>query len=225
MLEPEAIQAALLAAAGEVQAVMNHLGLAARSSLAPRLLFDTDLRYALRRSLQIGRSEVVWTEASLGETGILSSPTDVVVGARAKAPQLAVELQLHPRGEDHISFANAAVGDAVKMAVAKTAGAAERAAVLIGGPARFWRWLPGYVEERSGYGLLTPDADTPATVRSDFLSAAEWDFLFDSGMDSNLPDRLWASLLCSAQAKSPWNETELRLIEVKGLGAVREVRA
>ena len=58
MLEPEALQAAFLAAAGEVQAMVNHLGLAARSAPTAKLVFDSDLRGALRRALQFGRTEL-----------------------------------------------------------------------------------------------------------------------------------------------------------------------
>ena len=38
MLDAEAVQAAVLAAAGDVQSLMNHLGLAARSELVPARL-------------------------------------------------------------------------------------------------------------------------------------------------------------------------------------------
>ncbi len=224
MLDPEVVEAALLAAAGEIQAAMNQLALAVRGAPGTRLVFESDLRAALRRALQIGRQELVSTESSLGGEGVLSGPVDIVVAARAKAPQLAVELQLHPRGEDHLGFATAAVGDLVKMAVLKTIGAVERAAVLVGAPARFWRWLPGYAEDGNGYQLLTADAETPSAVKSDFLAAAPWNFLFDGGVGPELPDRLWASLLGSAHARSPWAEIELRLFEVKGLGRARPVR-
>ena len=50
MLEPEAVQGALLAAAGEVQSLMNHLGLAARSAPTAKLVFESDLRASLRRA-------------------------------------------------------------------------------------------------------------------------------------------------------------------------------
>ena len=89
MLEAEAIQAAFLAAAGDVQAMVNHLGLAARSAPTAKLVFDTDLQAALRRSLQLGRTEMVSVGAALGSKGPLSEPTDVVVAGRARSPQLA----------------------------------------------------------------------------------------------------------------------------------------
>ena len=68
MLEPEAVQAAFLAAAAEVQALMNHLGLAARSAPTAKLVFESDLRASLRRALQFGRQEMVAVEAPLGTT-------------------------------------------------------------------------------------------------------------------------------------------------------------
>jgi hypothetical protein len=225
VLEPEAVSAALLAAAGEVQALMNHLGLAARSAPTAKFVFEADLRASLRRALQFGRSELVSVETSLGKGGSLGQPSDVVVAARAKVPQLAVELQFHPRGEDHAGFATGVIGDIVKMAVAKSRDAVEQATVLIAAPSRFWRWLPGFAEERLGYELLNPEADTPASVKSDFLAGSTWDAMFEAGMDSNVPDRLWTSSLGSVEAKSPWTEIELHLLEVKGLGAARDVRA
>src|SRR5437870_6323340 len=116
MLEPDAVQAVLLAAAGEVQALMNHLGLAARSAPATKLAFEDDVRTSLRKALQFGRVELVTVESSLAATGALAEPTDVVVAAKSKVPQLAIEVQWHPRGEDHSGFANAAMADVVKMA-------------------------------------------------------------------------------------------------------------
>src|SRR5439155_9054081 len=113
MLEPEAVQASLLAAAGEVQALMNHLGLAARSAPATKLAFEGDLRASLRKALQFGRAELVSVEAPLASTGLLSHPTDVVVAAKSKVPQLAIEVQWHPRSEDHAGFAGATLGDLV----------------------------------------------------------------------------------------------------------------
>src|SRR2546422_9810216 len=104
MLEPETVQAALLGAAGEVQSLMNHLGLAARSAPTAKLVFESDLRTALRRALQFGRSELVSVQTALGKGGVLAQPTDVVVAGRTKTPQLAVELRWHPRGEDHAAF-------------------------------------------------------------------------------------------------------------------------
>ena len=224
MLEPESVQAALLAAAGEVQALMNHLGLAARSAPATKLAFEDDARSSLRKALQFGRVEIVTVETSLAGSGQLAQPTDVVVAAKSKVPQLAIEVQWHPRGEDHSGFANAAMADVVKMAVARTRGLVEQAAVLVAAPARFWRWLPGYAEDRLGYELLGPEQETPASVKSDFLVNRAWDFLFQGGMDNELPDRLWSSVMAGAEVRSPWAEMDLRLLEVKGLGSARAVR-
>src|SRR2546426_9877683 len=99
MLEAEAIQAAFLAAAGDVQAMVNHLGLAARSAPTAKLVFDSDLRASLRRALQFGRTELVSVETTLGPQAPLITPTDVVVAGRARAYQLAVLLRWHPSGE------------------------------------------------------------------------------------------------------------------------------
>jgi hypothetical protein len=224
MLDPEAILAALWAAAGEVQALMNHLGLAARSAPATKLAFEGDLQASLRKSLQFGRTELVSIESNLGPTGMLATPTDVVVAAKSKVPQLAIELEWHPKGEDHGGFANQAMSDLVKMVMARTRGAVEQATVLIGAPSRFWRWLPGYAEERTGYELLDPEPDTPVSVNSEFLAGTAWDFAFDEGLDPELPERLWSSLLGRADVLSPWADVELRLLEVKGLGALQNVR-
>jgi hypothetical protein len=223
VLEAEAVQAALLAAAGEVQALMNHLGLAARSAPATKLAFEADLRSSLRKALQFGRAELVSTEASLG-TGGLATPTDVIVSAKTRVPQLAIEIQWHPRSEDHAGFANGALGDVVKMTMARQKGAVEQGTVLLAAPPRFWRWLPGYAEDRAGYELLTTDAETPASVKSDFLSGPTWDFVFEAGMDRQLPDRLWSTIMASAEVRSPWAEVELRLLDVKGLGGLKDVR-
>jgi hypothetical protein len=224
MLEPEAVQAALLAAAGEVQALMNHLGLAARSAPATKLAFEADLRSSLRKALQFGRAELVSVEAGLGN-GYLAQPTDVIVAAKTRVPQLAIEIQWHPRSEDHAGFANAALADMIKMIAARQKGALEQGAVLVAAPPRFWRWLPGYAEDRVGYELLTPDPETPASVKSDFLGGSGWDTVFDAGMDPELPDRLWSSIMAAADVRSPWAEMELRLLEVKGLGGLKNVRA
>ena len=170
MLEPEAVQAALYAAGGEVQALMNHLGLASRSAPTAKFVFDADLSASLRRALQFGRTELVSVGGVLGKSGSLARPTDVLVAAKSKIPQLAIEVQVHPRGEDHAGFATGVIGDIVKMAVAKSKDAVEQATVLIAAPSRFWRWLPGYAEDRLGYDLLAPEADTPASAKSDFLS-------------------------------------------------------
>ncbi len=111
MLEPEVVQGAFLASLGEVQTLMNHLGLAARSAPTAKLVFESDLRASLRRALQFGRQELVSVEAPIGKGGILSRPTDVLVAGRTKTPQLAIEIQWHPRGEDHAGFAQAVIGD------------------------------------------------------------------------------------------------------------------
>lgn len=224
MLDPEAILAALWAAAGEVQALMNHLGLAARSAPATKLAFEADLKASLRKALQFGRAELVSTEFGLGSNGLLAQPVDVVVAAKTRAAQLAIELQWHPRGEDHAGFANAAIGDLVKMVAARARGSVEQSAILICAPSRFWRWLPAYAEDRLGYELLAPQADTPVSVKSEFLAGPTWDFLFESAVDRALPDRLWASLLGKADLRSPWSDMELWLLDVKGLGASKDVR-
>jgi hypothetical protein len=224
MLDAETIQAALLAAAGELQALMNHQGLAARSAHTAKVLFESDLRASLRRALQFGRAELVAVETNLGDEGILSRPTDVVVSARTRLPQLAIELQLHPRGEDHAGFATSAIGAVAKMALARSRESVEQASVLIGAPPRFWRWLPGYAEERLGYDLLAPEPGSPVSANGDFLGGPTWDPLFDSGMDESLPERLWTALMAGCEVRSPWLEFELRMIEVKGLGTVARIR-
>jgi hypothetical protein len=224
VLEAEAVQAALYAAAGEVQALMNHLGLSARSAPTAKFVFDTDLRASLRRALQFGRSDLVAVDAPLGKKGALAEPTDVVVAGKTKTPQLAVELQWHPRGEDHAGFAGAAIGDMVKMAIARSTGSVEQATVLIGAPARFWRWLPSYAADRNGYELLNAEAETPISAKADFLGGSAWDALFANGMDAEVPERLWASLIANAEVRSAWSELEVRLLEVKGLGPMANVR-
>jgi hypothetical protein len=224
MLDAEALQAAVLASAGDLQSLMNHLGLAARSAPAAKFGFESDLRAFLRRALQFGQAELVSVEAPLGASGILSQPTDVIVSGRTKAPQLAVELQWHPRGEDHVGFANVVVADIVKMAAARTKNAVEQGAVLVTAPTRFWRWLPGYAEDREGYELLNPGSDAPASTKSDFLAGDTWDFLFDAGLDRELPDRIWTSLLADTEVRSPWADLEMHLLDVKGLGAIQTVR-
>ena len=75
-----------------------------------------------------------------------------------------------------------------------------------------------------GYELLGPEEGTPATLKSDFLANSTWDYMFQSGMDREVPDRLWSSVLGSADLRSPWADMELRLLEVKGLGSARAVR-
>lgn len=223
MLDPESVQAALLAAAGEMQALMNHFGLAAKSSAGMKFGFESDLRAFLRRALQFGQPELVSVDTPLG-AGILEQPTDVVVSARSKVPQLAVELQWHPRGEDHVSFANDAMSDVMKMAYAKATNAVEQAGILLAAPARFWRWLPGYAHERAGYEVLTPGQETPANTKTDFLSGAAWRFVFAEWPEAQSPERLWSALVSEARVRSPWADVELRLLEVKGLGPVRPVK-
>ncbi len=224
MLEPEALQAAFLAAAGEVQAMVNHLGLAARSAPTAKLVFDSDLRGALRRALQFGRTDLVSVETSLGSQAPLIEPTDLVVAGRARAYQLAVELRWHPRGEDHVGFAGGTMWDIVKMVTARARGTVEQATVLIGAPSRFWRWLQGYADDHPGYELLSPGADTPASVKSEFLTGPSWRSAFQEELPAELPERLWTSALDTAEISSPWGETELHLLEVKGLGQGRPVR-
>ena len=225
MLEPEALQAALFAAAGEVQALINHLGSAARSAGVAKLVFGPDLLSSFRRALQFGRTEVVSMDLPLASSGLLAQPSDVVVAARSRVPQLAVELRWHPRGEDHAGFATAVIGDVAKMALARTSNAVEQAAVLVSAPARFWRWLPTYSQDHRGFDLLSPEADQPASTKADFLAGPAWDSLFASGLPNEVPERLWTSPIASADVRSPWIETELRLLDVKGIGrqvAVRE---
>ena len=224
MLEAEAVQAAFFAAAGEVQALMYHLGLAARSAPTAKLVFESDLRAAFRRALQFGRQEMASVDQPLGKNGVLSQPTDVVVAARTKTAQFAAEIQWHPRGEDHAGFAQAAIGDLAKMVLAKVSNAVEQATLIVGAPSRFWRWLPGYAEEHIGYELLNADTETPSSVKSDFLAGPSWSALFERGLDRDLPDRLWASLLTKTEVRSPWADMELRLFEVKGLGSLAAVR-
>ncbi len=225
MLEAEAVQAALLAAAGEVQAMMNHLGLAARSAPTAKLVFDEDMRAALRRALQFGRTEMASVQIPLGPKPPLSEPTDVVVAGKARAPQLAVELRWHPRGEDHAGFANGVMWDIVKMAVAQTGGAVEQATVLIGAPSRFWRWLPGFAADRAGYDLLDATSDSPSSTKSDFLAGPVWRPMFEAGMPRSVPERLWTSVIEGIEIRSPWGETEVKLLEVKGLGQTKPLPA
>jgi hypothetical protein len=224
VLEPEAVQAALLASAGEVQALMNHLGVAARSAGAAKLVFETDLQASFRRALQYGRTELVSVDSILGRGGVLGQPCDVVVAARSKTPQLAVEVRWHPRGEDHAGFAQLVMADVVKMALARSKAAVEQAAVLVAGPPRFWRWLPSYAEDRFGFEILAPEPENPTSAKAEFLAGSTWDFLFEEGFDREVPERLWTSMMGSAEIRSPWVQTELRLLEVKGIGKMTAVR-
>jgi len=225
MLEPEAIQAALYAAAGEVQALVNHLGLAARSAPTAKLVFEADFQASLRLAFQFGRVETVSVNAPLGTKGVLKDPVDVVVAGKARTPQFAAEIAWHPRGEDHAGFASRTMWDLVKMVVARQAGAVEQAGVAIAAPSRFWRWLPGYADDHPGYDLLASNAETPTSTKAEFLAGPAWNHVFDGGMDRDLPERLWTSLLAGTQIESPWAETEIRLLEVKGLGQVSTVRS
>ena len=225
MLEPEAIQAALYAAAGDVQALVNHLGLAARSAPTAKLVFEADFQASLRLAFQFGRVETVSVSAPLASKGLLSQPVDVVVAGKSRTPQFAAEISWHPRGEDHAGFATRTMWDLVKMVVARQAGAVEQAAVVIAAPSRFWRWIPGYAEDHPGFDLLASNTSTPTSTKAAFLAGPTWNQLFDEGMDRDLPERLWTSLLVGSQIESPWADTEVRLLEVKGLGQVAPVRA
>ena len=226
MLESEAIQAALFAAAGQVQALVNHLGLAARSAPTAKLVFEADFQAALRLALQFGRVETVSVGTALGTRGVAAQPVDIVVAGKSRTPQFAAEIAWHPRGEDHAGFATRAIGDLVKMVAARQSGAVEQAAIVVAAPSRFWRWLPGYAEDHPGYDLLGSNAETPTSTKSDFLAGPTWTPLFEEGgMDRALPERLWTCLLAGSEIESPWAETGVRLLEVKGLGQVGPVRA
>jgi len=225
MLEPEAIQAALYAAAGEVQALVNHLGLAARSAPTAKLVFEADFQASLRLAFQFGRVETVSVNSPLGTKGVLKQSVDVVVAGKTRTPQFAAEISWHPRGEDHAGFATRAMWDLVKMVVARQAGSVEQACVVIAAPSRFWRWLPGYADDHPGFDLLASDADTPTSTKAEFLSGPLWHQIFDDGMDRDLPERLWTSLLAGTEIESPWADTEVRLLEVKGLGQVAAIRS
>ena len=185
--------------------------------------FRSDLRAFLRRALQFGQAELVSVETPLGQ-GTFEAPTDVVVSAKSKAPQLAVELQWHPRGEDHLAFADAAMRDVVRMAIASATKAVEQGSVLLAAPGRFWRWLAGYAGERAGYELLDPDPETPVSAKTDFLGGSAWRFLFEGWSDPKVPERLWSSLAAEASVRSPWGDVELRLLNVKGIGSIRPLR-
>jgi hypothetical protein len=43
-------------------------------------------------------------------------------------------------------------------------------------------------------------------------------------MDTELPERLWSAVVASVPVASPWVDIEVRMLEVKGLGAVKPVR-
>jgi hypothetical protein len=72
--------------------------------------------------------------------------------------------------------------------------------------------------------VLDPDPETPASATLDFLAGSAWDPLFQSGLDVELPERLWSGVLASVVVASPWVDIEMRMLEVKGLGAIKAVR-
>ena len=59
---------------------------------------------------------------------------------------------------------------------------------------------------------------TPISTKSDFLVGPVFRTMFEEGMPRTVPERLWTSLIESVETRSPWGETELKLLEVKGLG-------
>jgi hypothetical protein len=224
MLEADALRAALLAAAGQTQALVNHLGLSTRAAPTARLAVDTDFRTALRTALQFGRAELVSSEAALGGHGVLAEPCDLMVAGRTRTPQLILQIAWHPRGEDHAGFVEEAMRAALKMSLAKARDAAEQTVVILAAPMKFWRWLPGYSGERPGLDLLDPDPESPVSAKLEFLGGSAWDGLFERGMDVEMPERMWSALLATAEIRSPWVDVELHALEVKGLGAVSPVR-
>jgi hypothetical protein len=223
-VDDDVLRAALFAAAGETQAVVNQFGLASRAGPGARLAADGDFRAALRRALQMGRAETVTIQAGLGGHGVLAEPCDVVVAGRTRTPQLAVQIAWHPRGEDHGGYVVDAMRVLLKMGLARAHGSVEQAAVVLAAPARFWRWLPGHASDHPGLDVLDPDPETPASSTLEFLAASAWDPLFHSGLDVELPERLWSAVLASVVVASPWVDIEMRMLEVKGLGAVKAVR-
>ena len=223
-MDADVLRAALFAATGETQALVNQFGLASRASPGARLAADGDFRTALRRAFQIGRAETVSMQQSLGGHGVLGEPCDVVVAGRTRTPQLAVQIAWHPRGEDHAGFAVEAVGALLKLGLARARGAAEQSVVVAAAPAKFWRWLPDYASDHPALDVLDPDPETPASVTVDFLLGATWEPLFDAGMDTELPERLWSAAVASASVASPWIDLELRMLEVKGLGQIAPIR-
>ena len=215
-MDADVLRAALFAAAGETQAVVNQFGLASRAGPGARLAADGDFRAALRRALQLGRAETVSMQSGLGGHGVLEEPYDVVVAGRTRTPQLAVQISWHPRGEDHGGYVVDAMREMLKMGLAR--------AVVLAAPARFWRWLPGYASDHPGLDVLDPDPETPASITLDFLAGSAWDGLFHSGLDVELPERLWSAAVASVPVASPWVDIEVRMLEVKGLGAIKPVR-
>jgi hypothetical protein len=223
-VDADVLRAALFAAAGETQAVVNQFGLASRAGPGARLAADGDFRAALRRALQLGRAETVSMQTGLGGHGVLGEPCDVVVAGRTRSPQLAVQISWHPRGEDHGGYVVDAMREMLKMGLARAHGSVEQAAVVLAAPARFWRWLPGYASDHPGLEVLDPDPETPVSVTLEFLGGSAWDGLLRSGLDTELPERLWSAAVASVQVASPWVDIEVRMLEVKGLGAVKPVR-
>jgi hypothetical protein len=224
MLEADAIRAALLAAAGQTQALVNHLGLSTRAAPTARLAVDTDFRTALRTALQFGRAELVTSEAALGGHGVLAEPCDLMVAGRTRTPQLILQIAWHPRGEDHAGFVEEGMSAALKMSLAKARDAAEQTVVVLAAPPKFWRWLPGYSGERPGLDLLDPDPESPVSAKLEFLGGSAWNGLFEQGMDRELPERMWSALVATADIRSPWVDVEIHALEVKGLGTVAPVR-
>ena len=223
MLEPESLQAAVLAAAGEIQSLVNELGLSSRGAPSAKLVFESDLKASLRRALQFGRLEFVAVDVPLARQGAPSGPVDVVVAGRTRTPQLALEVAWHPRGEDHAGFAQRVLADIARMGLARAREGAEQAAVLVAAPPRFWRWLPAYAEEHTMFAALAAGEETPATVRADVMAADGSGFPWASLPERELPERLWTSLLLATGVRSPWADAELRLLETKGLGGVAAV--
>ncbi len=62
------------------------------------------------------------------------------------------------------------------------------------------------------------------SAKADFLGGSSWDALFNGGLDTKLPERLWSSPMVNADVRSPWLELEVRMFEVKGLGPQAPVR-
>jgi hypothetical protein len=112
----------------------------------------------------------------------------------------------------------------LKMGLARAHQSAEQCGVVLAAPGRFWRWLPGYAADQAGLDVLDPDPETPVSVTLEFLAGPAWDPLFHSGLDVELPDRLWSAAIASVPVASPWLDIEMHLLEVKGLGAVKPVR-
>ena len=171
-MDADVLRAALFAAAGETQAVVNQFGLASRAGPGSKVAADGDFRAALRRALQMGRAEAVSMQTGLGGHGVLAEPCDVVVAGRTRTPQLAIQIAWHPRGEDHGGFVLDAMRALLKMSLARAHQSAEQCAVVLAAPARFWRWLPGYAAEQAGLDVLDPDPETPASVTLEFLAGS-----------------------------------------------------